>query len=89
EKEGNEPHCLKQNVTNSVPVPKGMDRSCHSGSGEGWRGSAWRHGEAAIVERYRGVDKRRILDEFKAVTGYYRKRAIRLMNRREQRPSSG
>ncbi|WP_292576079.1 hypothetical protein [Mesorhizobium sp.] len=40
------------------------------------------------MERYRGVDKRRILNEFGAVIGYYRKRAIRLMNRREQRPSA-
>ncbi|HEV2901019.1 MAG TPA: hypothetical protein VGX71_24885 [Pseudaminobacter sp.] len=47
---------------------------------------------AAIVERYRaacGDDKRRILDEFVAVTGYNRKHAIRVMNRREQRPSAG
>lgn len=47
---------------------------------------------AAIVERYRAAcrdDKRRILDEFVAVTGYHRKHAIRVMNRREQRPSAG
>lgn len=47
---------------------------------------------AAIVERYRAAcrdDKRRILDEFVAVTGYHRKHAIRVMNRREQRPPAG
>nr|WP_258599148.1 transposase family protein [Mesorhizobium sp. AR07] len=46
---------------------------------------------AAIVERYRGAcraDKRRILDEFVAVTSYHRKHAIRVLNRREQRPSA-
>jgi len=43
----------------------------------------------AIVERYRGAsrgDKRRILDEFVAVTGYHRKHAIRLMRHRAVKP---
>ncbi|BCH19795.1 hypothetical protein MesoLjLa_66460 (plasmid) [Mesorhizobium sp. L-2-11] len=44
------------------------------------------------MERYRAAcqdDKRRILGQFVAVTGYYRKHAVRVMNRREQRPSAG
>ena len=39
----------------------------------------------ALAERYRGAtvhQKRQILDEFVAVTGYHRKHAIRLLNRR-------
>jgi hypothetical protein len=43
----------------------------------------------AIVERYRTGHrdaKRRILDEFVAVTGYHRKHAIRLMRHREVKP---
>ncbi|WP_292572398.1 hypothetical protein [Mesorhizobium sp.] len=44
----------------------------------------------AIVERYRmgcRDDKRRILDEFVAVTGYHRKHAIRVMRHRESKVS--
>ncbi|WP_018240403.1 DDE-type integrase/transposase/recombinase [Ensifer sp. BR816] len=46
----------------------------------------------AIVDRYRRArrdDKGRVLDEFVAVTGYHRKHAIRVLNRREMKPSSG
>ncbi|WP_425359556.1 hypothetical protein, partial [Borborobacter arsenicus] len=38
------PHCLKQNVTDSVDAPAGMAMDRCSGLGDGWRGSAWRHG---------------------------------------------
>ena len=45
----------------------------------------------AIIERYRSscrADKRRILDEFVAVTGYHRKHAIRVLGRPENNPSA-
>ena len=45
----------------------------------------------AIIERYRSscrADKRRILDEFVAVTGYHRKHAIRVLRHRESEPPS-
>lgn len=45
---------------------------------------------AAIVERYRVArrdDKGRILDEFVAVTRYHRQHAIRVLGRREKKPS--
>ncbi|WP_245444659.1 hypothetical protein [Microvirga sp. KLBC 81] len=45
----------------------------------------------AIIERYRSsrrADKQRILDEFVAVTGYHRKHAIRVLCRRESKPSA-
>ncbi|APG93350.1 transposase (plasmid) [Sinorhizobium americanum] len=43
----------------------------------------------ALIERYRSscrLDKRRILDEFVAVTGYHRKHAIRVLRHRETGP---
>ncbi len=43
----------------------------------------------AIIERYRSCsrsNKRQILDEFVAVTGYHRKHAIRVLGRREAKP---
>lgn len=46
----------------------------------------------AIRERYRmsgRTDRRRILDEFVAVTGYHRKHAIRLLRRQQTKGSSG
>ena len=46
----------------------------------------------AIRERYRTsgrTDRRRILDEFVAMTGYHRKHAIRLLGRQQTKGSSG
>lgn len=56
-------------------------------------GRADQHGDTielvgAIVEQYRAGrrdDKRRILDEFVAVTGYHRKHAIHVLNRSEKK----
>jgi hypothetical protein len=45
-------------------------------------------GDRGALSRSRRADKRRILDEFVAVTSYHRKHAIRVLNRREQRPSA-
>ncbi|WP_287383950.1 hypothetical protein, partial [Mesorhizobium sp.] len=59
---GNEPHWTGR----AIPV-RGKYGAAQHGDTVGT--------EAAIVERYRGVDKRRILNEFGAVIGYYRKRA--------------
>jgi hypothetical protein len=43
----------------------------------------------AIIERYRSCsrsNKRQLLDEVVAVTGYHRKHAIRVLSRRETKP---
>jgi hypothetical protein len=55
--------------------------------GDATRGSIWEYAEA-VRPRYRRAGKEergRILDEFCATTGYHRKSAVRLLNRRVAR----